>query len=52
MDEDEDELQPPEENASRREDPGDSEPVDDRPIDAFVRLAQTRRKCHFIILTL
>jgi hypothetical protein len=34
---------PPEEMASREEDPGDSETVDDRPIDAFVQLAKTAR---------
>lgn len=35
---------PRERMASRQEDPEDSEPVDDRPIDAFVQLAKTPRE--------
>ncbi|KAH0834698.1 hypothetical protein J3R83DRAFT_10225 [Lanmaoa asiatica] len=37
---------PPEETASRQEDPGDSEPVDDHRIDAFVQLAKTPQRHH------
>ncbi|KAN0094739.1 hypothetical protein V8E55_003026 [Tylopilus felleus] len=39
-----DDVEPPEESASRQEDPSDSDAVDDCCIEAFVCLAQTRQR--------